>query len=462
MSRCGLNPADYFEHEDFLSVFDFNTRDTIAVLGSAVSNSSEQILRQIAITVKNYEREASLQNQAERTQRYGEQFELHEKRGLLDPESDLERDRGEALGQVRTDEEEIPAGAQTSAVEQHDSVGDPVPPFEGDRRDSESKDGTVDARTDEAERRNGGTESQRSDEVGGLDEQPQKPSRRNNSLRTDPSVTGQLSLFDEGLFPTEQEQIAFIDEAESVRPTPFAFYFAQDDIDDVLRLASNTEDTRMVVAAAFQKQKPMEEIAELLKKEYHGGVGIKSDNGEFSVWYAEDGMHLAKGRTARYKTTAQVISWEAAAERIGQLMQDGEYASNVELAEAEGHERMKLSHLLWYLRGDLSDEAREQNILSTLADYRRNGLLNKGSKSKKESISLSLMLTSSKISVCTLWVMSIPRMRFVRSLKVKKSISPRSAEWCGMQTDRKALSTFKPNLPPVRVRAIVVGLRLRT
>lgn len=54
MSRCGLNPADYFEHEDFLSVFDFNTRDTIAVLGSAVSNSSEQILRQIAITVKNY------------------------------------------------------------------------------------------------------------------------------------------------------------------------------------------------------------------------------------------------------------------------------------------------------------------------------------------------------------------------------------------------------------------------
>lgn len=373
MSRCGLNPADYFEHEDFLSVFDFNTRDTIAVLGSAVSNSSEQILRQIAITVKNYEREASLQQQAERTQDYGEQFELHAERGLLDPESDLERDRDEASGQVRTNEEEVSAGAQTSAVEPDDIVGEPVPPSEGDRRDSEPKDGTVDARTDEAERRNGGTESERPDDVGGLDEQPQKPSRRNNSRRTDPSVTGQLSLFDEGLFPTEQEQIAIIDEAESVRPTPFAFSFAQDDIDDVLRLASNTEDTRMVVAAAFQKQKPMEEIVDLLKKEYHGGAGIKSDNGEFSVWYAEDGIHLAKGRTARYKTSAQVISWEAAAERIGQLMQDGKYASNVELVEAEGHERMKLSHLLWYLRGDLSDEAREQNILSTLADYRRNG-----------------------------------------------------------------------------------------
>ena len=373
MSRCGLNPGDYFEHEDFLSVFDFNTRDTIAVLGSAVSNSSEQILRQVAIAVKNHEREASLQNQAERTQNYGEQFELHEERGLFDSQSDLITDRDEALGQVWTDEEEISAGAQTSAVEPDDTVGDSVPPSEGDRRDSEPQNGTDDARTDEAERRDGGAESQRPDEVGGLDEQPQKPSRRNNSRRTDSSITGQLTLFDEGLFPTEQEQIAFIDEAESVRPAPFAFSFAQEDIDDVLRLASNSDHTRMNVAAAFQKQKPMDEIVSLLQKEYHGGAGLKSERGEFSVWYAEDGIHLAKGRTARYSKSAQVISWEAAAERIGQLMDEGKYATNVELAEAEHHERTQLSHKLWYLRGDLSDEAREQNILSSLADYRRNG-----------------------------------------------------------------------------------------
>lgn len=373
MSRCGLNPADYFEHEDFLSVFDFNTRDTIAVLGSAISNSSEQILRQIAITVKNHEREASLQQQAERTRNYGEQFELHAERGLFSPESDLERDRDEALGQVRTNEEEISAGAQTSAVEQHDTVGDPVPASEGNRRDGEQENGTVDARTDEAERRNGGTESERPDDVDRLDEQPQKPSRRNNSRRTDSGITGQLTLFDVELFPSEQEQIAIIDEAESVRPTPFAFSFAQDDIDDVLRLASNSEHTRMNVAAAFQKQKPMDEIVSLLKKEYHGGAGMKSERGEFSVWYAEDGIHLAKGRTARYSKSAQVISWEAAAERIGQLMDEGKYATNVELAEAEHHERTQLSHKLWYIRGDLSDEAREQNILGTLSDYRRGG-----------------------------------------------------------------------------------------
>lgn len=373
MSRCGLNPSDYFEHEDFLSVFDFNTRDTIAVLGSAVSNSSEQILRQIAVTVKNYEREASLQNQAERTQNYGEHIELHEERGLLHPESDSIRHRDEAPGQVRQDEEEVFAGAQTGAVEPDDSVGEPVPASEGNRRDGEPQNGTDDARTDESERRDGGTESQRPDEVDGLDEQPQSTSRRNNSRRTDSRISGQLTLFDVGLFPSEQEQISFIDEAESVKPAPFAFSFAQEDIDDVLRLASNSEHTRMNVAAAFQKQKPMEEIESLLQKEYHGGAGLKSERGEFSVWYAEDGIHLAKGRTARYSKTAQVISWEDAAERIGQLMDEGKYATNVELAEAELHERTELSHKLWYIRGDLSDEAREQNVLGTLQDYRRGG-----------------------------------------------------------------------------------------
>ena len=212
MSRCGLNPGDYFEHEDFLSVFDFNTRDTIAVLGSAVSNSSEQILRQIAVTVKNYEREASLQRQAERTQDYGEQTELHAERGLPCTQSDAIRERDEAPGQVRSHEEEVSAGESSGTVEQHDFVGDSVPASEGNRQDGEPETGTDDARTDEAERRDGGTESQRPDDVDGLDEQSQAPGRGSNSRRTDSQLSEQLTLFDVGLFPTEQEQIDEIED----------------------------------------------------------------------------------------------------------------------------------------------------------------------------------------------------------------------------------------------------------
>ena len=40
MSRCNLEPDEYFQHEDFLSVFDFNTPDVISALGSAFSEGS--------------------------------------------------------------------------------------------------------------------------------------------------------------------------------------------------------------------------------------------------------------------------------------------------------------------------------------------------------------------------------------------------------------------------------------
>lgn len=73
MSRSGLEPDEYFEHEDFLSIFDFNTPDTVAALGSAVSEASERVLRQIEVTVKNYERE----HLAERSATHGEQSDLY-------------------------------------------------------------------------------------------------------------------------------------------------------------------------------------------------------------------------------------------------------------------------------------------------------------------------------------------------------------------------------------------------
>ena len=129
----------------------------------------------------------------------------------------------------------------------------------------------------------------------------------------------------------------------------------------------------MVIAAAFQKQKPVEDIAALLQNTFHGGNGFKTPEGELSVWYAVDGIHIAPGRSAEYVRTAQVIAWQDAAARISQLMGSGAYASNVELAEAGQHERMQLAQALWYLKHDLSDEAREQGYLSCMDTLRGGG-----------------------------------------------------------------------------------------
>ena len=141
----------------------------------------------------------------------------------------------------------------------------------------------------------------------------------------------------------------------------------------MLRLGGNEDDTRMVIAAAFQKQKPVEDIAALLQNTFHGGNGFKLDGTELSAWYAADGIHIAPGRSAEYVRSAQVITWKDAAARISQLMDSGAYASNVELTEAGQHERMQLAQALWYLKHDLSDEAREQGYLSCMDTLRGGG-----------------------------------------------------------------------------------------
>ena len=171
----------------------------------------------------------------------------------------------------------------------------------------------------------------------------------------------QLSL---NLFLSENEQISFIDRAESF--TPSAFSFAQEEIDHFLLLGSNTDEARKVVALEYMKQKPLEEIVQTLKQVYHGGYGLKEDSGNICAWYAEDGIHLAKGSSAIDSPRAQIVSWETVAERIGELLENGQFATNVELVEAPGYERQKLAESLWHLYHDLSEEARAGNYLAIL------------------------------------------------------------------------------------------------
>ena len=132
----------------------------------------------------------------------------------------------------------------------------------------------------------------------------------------------------------------------------------------MLRLGGNTDRHRERIVAAFEEQKSLSEIAAYLQTLYHGGNGI----GGITAWYAGDGIHLSHGKTARYDQSAPVISWESAAQRIGQLLANGQFATNVELAEAGGYERSLLAEKLWYLYHDFSEEAREAGYLPSLAN----------------------------------------------------------------------------------------------
>lgn len=358
MSRCGLEPERYFDHEDFMAIFDFNTPSTIGALGTAVSQINQQVLRQIGVTVRNAEREAN----QERSKQDEQSHDLHPERRLSDSRPEAEPAAGETPGQVRKDEENLPEGTPSHPLQPDAAEREAVPAPSGDRRDRPEQTGADDAPAGEGSGSHRGTESQRSHEVGGADEHLQSPGRGN----PDGGAYQQLTL---NLFLSEAEQIQSIDEAENVAHTSSAFSFAQNDIDHVLRLGGNTDRQRERVVAAFEKQKTTAEIAEILKTLYHGGNGL----GSVSAWYAEDGIHLSHGKSVRYDRSAQVISWERAAERIGELLESGQFASNVELAEAAGYERSLLSEKLWHLYHDLSEDARKAGYLSCLSEIKGNG-----------------------------------------------------------------------------------------
>ena len=355
MSRCGLDTEQYFQHEDFMPIFDFNTPATVGALGAAVSQINQQVLRQIGVTIRNAEREAI----KERRPQHEESHELHPERRLSDSRPEAEPAAGEAPGQVRQDTESIPQGTPSHPLQPDVAEREAVPAPSGDRRDRPEQTGADDAQAGERRGRDGAAESQRSDALGGPDEHLQGTGGGN----PDGGAYSQLSFF-----LSENEQIRIIDEAENVK-TSSAFSFAQADIDHVLRLGGNTDRQRERVVAAFEKQKTTAEIAEILKTLYHGGNGI----GSVTAWYAEDGIHLSHGKTARYDKSAQVISWESAAERIGQLLQDGNFATNVELTEAAGYERSLLAEKLWHLYHDFSDKARDSGYLSCLSGIQRTG-----------------------------------------------------------------------------------------
>ena len=171
LSRCGLETENYFRHEDFLNVFDFNTPDTLTELGTAVSQGSEAVLRQIEVTIKKYEREKS----AERSAEHGEQADVHADGGRSDPQPDPGGAAGPGPGQVREDAPDVSEGTPSGAVQPPDAEGDVVPAPAGDRGHGQQPVGADDAGAGESGGGHGAVEGQRPDEVGGADEQLQGP-----------------------------------------------------------------------------------------------------------------------------------------------------------------------------------------------------------------------------------------------------------------------------------------------
>ena len=341
MSRCGMNPDELFGHEDFLPVFEFNTPDTISALGTAVSGVSERILRQIEAIVKKYEKE----NEHDKP-------ELHESRGLQHSEPETKRDAGDR--EVRQDAEKVPQRESPDTLQQAFAVGEAVPAPRGDRPDSEPEIRTVDGRVSEIKRSDGETEIDRPDEVDGADEQSEISGGGDDSERADlqliPTHGEQLSLF-----PTEDEQIESIERAETFAVSAFSFTGAV--FETILR-SSITSDERMKIVAEFEKSKSEDEIAGTMREIYRCGRGFNTDSGKVAVWFDDEEIRIHGGTKARFMPDSQVLSWSDAVKTVAGMLENGTFATNVELAESQNAEIQRAAQSIWYMNSDISEEAR--------------------------------------------------------------------------------------------------------
>ena len=357
LERCGLEPQKRFTQEDFIPVFEWNTREATTVLGTAVSEISGQMLRQIERTVKDFDRAHS----AERMDGY-ERTDLQTQRGLSDSESEPKFAGASASGEIRQDAQDLSEGASPDPVEQSAADREVGQPSEGDRPHGEQPLGADDDRAGDANGRNREPEGKKSDGLDAADERAESAGGRSAA----DGAGVQLNFLDaseESLFLSEAEQISM---AESVVSTPFAFSFSQEEIDHVLRLGGNADGGRLPIVAFFMKEKSVDEQAAFLQKTFRGGNGVRTDKRSIAAWYAEDGIHLASDDSARYARHAQVLSWQDAAGRIQELLSNGDYATNVELAEAPGYERKRLAESIWYLKQDFAAETHEQGFLSSV------------------------------------------------------------------------------------------------
>ena len=164
-SRLVENPDHYFEHEDFQKVFDFNSRQTVNALGTAVNEISTRMFQEIEKAINEFE-----QNKVTERSEYDERNDVQTGWGLQNPGYGAGEPERQELGQVWQDAQSISGTEQSDASERLDSDGETVPASVGNRGRSEYQDGASDEAVSGTE--SGTGQGDRPDGLGEAHEQP--------------------------------------------------------------------------------------------------------------------------------------------------------------------------------------------------------------------------------------------------------------------------------------------------
>ena len=318
LERCGIEPAGWFDKDDFQAIYNFSTPDSVYALGAAVSDMSREVLRNIERTVKTTIRRRN----AERSQYEYEQQErdLLDRRGLPAPEPDPEP-APEAAGQIRQAAPDVPERPSPSAVQHDAPEREPVPAPDGGGADGREPDAADHGAAAEAEP--GSEQGAESDGMGAAHEQPAGTGRGTGA----DGIDLQLSFFDAHI-PTEAKQIESIDQAESEK-TPSAFALSQAEIENELREhGSGVQDGKWRIIELYQTQPDRKLRAKALAKEY--GIGGHSQDflDGSSGFVNHDGKGLEFDRYPDHQKFT--LSWTQVEKYIDLMIQSDRYLTDQE------------------------------------------------------------------------------------------------------------------------------------
>lgn len=362
--RCGYPADEYLTFDDFQDIVNFNTLDTLSRLGAATSDISEMLLREIEATVKELQKSEkkqirtfakkqdmrhneSVKQQNQNSERNGEYgTDLHDAGRLSDTRSDTAGGRN-AHRQIWDVAQNISEKPQERDVRQPDIVGQPEQPPVGDRPDGEGADRANHGGTAHREPRAG--QSSRPDGMGGTHEQSTAFGGGNGTGGAGVQLT---------LFPTVEQQIEAIEQAEDTKSS--AFSISQEEIDQALCKGTGVQDGKFRVYLHYQEQHSLKETIDFLKHEYGigGGTHIFMDGTSGNQWH--DGKGISLSKSGSFITNPDLrLSWNQVAKRLGELIAADRYLNSKEkehlpIVRQEMEER----------RRKLSEEAYAREILN--------------------------------------------------------------------------------------------------
>ena len=398
--RCGLEPMELLEEEDFMHITDYNRLSVLTFLGNAASQISESVLIDIGRTVhkisleearkeveisneRNYNNFNTLMRENKNKGVENNKEENIENEGGTDYGTDISSQGGLPVSEpdrrggrsdnreIRDASEDIPEGTQEQPV------SEPVPdrkaeqPSGRDREGSTGEDGQPDGET--AEEPSGTGQGSRPDgldsthertdgnsgreHLDGIGIQLVEDTREDGLSKAEEEIASALSL---PKYPTANEQRRQIEERAAALyageiPIP------EQVVDEILRTGGNRKASQLRIIYNFMSEQTPEEYTEFVKREYRkGGKGFQIDGNEYSVWFDETGMQIAVGHTVTdHILDKAFLSWEDVSGRIHQLLDQGEYAPQSVLDAARSNAVKEHAQALAYMKGDMAEGVAE-------------------------------------------------------------------------------------------------------